>query len=54
LAVVEAFLAAHPGWALEDAAAFLPAFAVKRGCLWLHPGESEYDGFFAARLVRRP
>lgn len=51
--VVEAFLADHPGWGLEDASAFLPAFAVKRGCLWLHPGESDYDGFFAARLVRR-
>jgi 16S rRNA (cytosine967-C5)-methyltransferase len=51
--VVEAFLAAHPDWRLEDASAFLPAFAVKRGCLWLHPGESDYDGFFAARLVRR-
>jgi 16S rRNA (cytosine967-C5)-methyltransferase len=51
--VVEAFLASHPGWSLDDASAFLPAFAVKRGCLWLHPGESEYDGFFAARLVRR-
>ena len=53
LDVVQAFLKAHPEWALEDAAAFLPPFAVKRGCLWLHPGESEYDGFFAARLVRK-
>jgi len=53
LEVVEAFLASHPLWRLEDASAFLPAFAVKRKCLWLHPGESEYDGFFAARLVRR-
>jgi 16S rRNA (cytosine967-C5)-methyltransferase len=53
LEVVEAFLASHPDWRLEDASAYLPAFAIKRGCLWLHPGESEYDGFFAARLVRR-
>lgn len=53
LEVVDGFLAAHPDWRLEDAAAYLPAFAVKRRCLWLHPGESEYDGFFAARLVRR-
>ncbi|MBW8886905.1 MAG: hypothetical protein JF616_04015 [Fibrobacteres bacterium] len=53
LEVVEAFLAAHPDWRLDDASAYLPAFAIKRGCLWLHPGESEYDGFFAARLVRR-
>ena len=39
--------------AVEDAAAFLPAFAVESGFLWLYPGESDYDGFFAARLVRR-
>ncbi len=50
--VVEAFLAEHPDWRLADAKAFLPAFAVKRGCLWMHPGETEYDGFFAARLER--
>lgn len=50
--VVEGFLAAHPDWRLADARDFLPAFAVKRGCLWLHPGESGYDGFFAARLER--
>lgn len=48
--VVEKFLAAHPGWETEDAAASLPEWAVKRRFLWLHPGESEYDGFFAARL----
>ena len=54
LEVVRAFLAAHPGWKLEDAGAFLPSFAIKQGCLWLHPGESEYDGFFAARLVNWP
>lgn len=52
LDVVRAFLKDHPGWKLADAGAFLPAFAVKQGCLWLHPGESEYDGFFAARLVQ--
>lgn len=51
--VVAAFLAARPEWAVEDAAAFLPAFAVRSGFLWLHPGESDYDGFFAARLVRK-
>lgn len=50
--VVEAFLAEHPDWRLADAKDFLPAFAVKRGCLWMHPGETEYDGFFAARLER--
>lgn len=50
--VVRAFLADHPDWSVEDAGAWLPAWAVKEGFLWLHPGESEYDGFFAARLVR--
>ena len=50
--VVEAFLARHREWRLADAGERLPAWAVKRGCLWLHPGESEYDGFFAARLER--
>lgn len=51
--VVKTFLAMHPDWALVDAAEHLPAWAVKRGFLWLHPGESEYDGFFAARLERK-
>ncbi len=50
--VVRAFLAEHPDWKLDPASGFLPAWAVKQECLWLHPGESEYDGFFAARLVR--
>jgi 16S rRNA (cytosine967-C5)-methyltransferase len=52
IAVVDAFLAGHADWRLADAKDFLPAFAVKRGCLWLHPGETGYDGFFAARLER--
>lgn len=51
--VVLAFLASRPDWSWEDAGKFLPAFAVKGGFLWLYPGESEYDGFFAARLVRK-
>lgn len=51
--VVAAFLAAHPDWHVEDAADSLPAWAVKEKFLWLHPGETEYDGFFAARLARK-
>jgi 16S rRNA (cytosine967-C5)-methyltransferase len=51
--VVEDFLSAHPEWKLDDAAGYLPAWAVKEKFLWLHPGETEYDGFFAARLSRR-
>ncbi len=50
--VVDGFLSRHEDWRVEDAAALLPAWAVKRKYLWLHPGESEYDGFFAARLVQ--
>jgi 16S rRNA (cytosine967-C5)-methyltransferase len=50
--VVQAFLADHADWRLDDAKGYLPAFAVKRRCLWMYPGETEYDGFFAARLVR--
>ncbi|MEO7425575.1 MAG: transcription antitermination factor NusB [Fibrobacteria bacterium] len=51
--VVAAFLAGHPDWEVDDAAAYLPAWAVKKKFLWLHPGETEYDGFFAARLIRK-
>lgn len=51
--VVRTFLAKHPDWRLVDAGEHLPAWAVKQGFLWLHPGESEYDGFFAARLERK-
>ena len=50
--VIRAFLEEHPGWGVEDASSRLPAWAVKEGFLWLHPGESEYDGFFGARLIR--
>ena len=52
--VVEIFLKSHPDWRVEDAGGFLPAWAVKKKFLWLHPGETEYDGFFAARLVQNP
>jgi 16S rRNA (cytosine967-C5)-methyltransferase len=51
--VVAAFLAAHPAWQVVDAGSRLPSWAVKEGFLWLFPGETEYDGFFAARLERK-
>ncbi len=51
--VIGAFLKANEDWTLFDAAENLPAFAVKNGFLWLHPGESDYDGFFGACLVRK-
>ena len=50
--VVEDFLARHPEFQLADAGESVPAELRKRGCLWVYPGESEYDGFFAAVLVR--
>ncbi len=51
--VIHAFLKTHEDWTLLDAAENLPVFAVKNGFLWLHPGESDYDGFFGACLVRK-
>ncbi|MDB5104245.1 MAG: sun protein [Fibrobacteres bacterium] len=52
-AVVGAFLNSHPDWQIDDARDRLPAWAVKKRFLWLHPGETGYDGFFAARLSRK-
>ncbi len=52
LDVVEDFLARHPEFKLADAGESVPSELRKRGCLWVYPGESEYDGFFAAALVR--
>jgi 16S rRNA (cytosine967-C5)-methyltransferase len=51
--VVRAFLAAHPGFRLEDAGGAVPAALCREGCLRVWPGETEYDGFFAAVLIRR-
>ncbi len=50
--VVQAFLKSHAEWILEDAAKYLPAIWVKHKCLHLYPGESHFDGFFAARLTK--
>ena len=50
--VIAAFLKDHKNWCLVDAGEFLPPWTVKKKFLWLHPGESDYDGFFAARLER--
>lgn len=50
--VIDAFLKDHKNWCLVDAGDSLPTWAIKRKYLWLHPGESEYDGFFAARLEK--
>ncbi len=53
LQVIRHFLSQSPQWRLDDAAQYLPGHLVRKGCLWIFPGESDYDGFFAARLVRR-
>ncbi len=53
IAVVNAFLSQAPQWRLDNAAGYLPANLVRGGCLWIFPGETDYDGFFGARLVRR-
>ncbi len=50
LDIVKRFLKKNPQWELQDAASYIPPQLVREGCLWVFPGESEYDGFFAARL----
>lgn len=54
--VVDAFLARHPGWEVEDARRFLPAAAAElvdaRGALRTAPDVGGLDGFFAVRLGR--
>lgn len=50
--VVAAFLAGHGGFRLDDASDRIPQRLVRDRCLHLYPGETDYDGFFAAALVR--
>lgn len=50
--VVRAFLAEHPDFRLRDASGIVPASLCREGCLRAWPGETEYDGFFAAALER--
>lgn len=55
--VVESFVERRPDFALEDAAAFLPAAAramTARGYLLALPHRHDTEGFFAARLRRLP
>jgi 16S rRNA (cytosine967-C5)-methyltransferase len=52
LEVVEDFLVRHSEFRLADSGENVPVELRKHGCLWVYPGESEYDGFFAAALVR--
>lgn len=50
--VIQAFLAAHPGWTIEPAAAHSPvaAFATASGWVKVWPHQHDMDGFFMVRL----
>jgi 16S rRNA (cytosine967-C5)-methyltransferase len=48
--LVGAFLKQNPTWRLVPAETWLPSSWTKKGCLWSYPGETEWDGFFAAAL----
>lgn len=50
--VVRAFLAAHPEFRLADAGGTVPGPLLRDGFLRVWPGETDYDGFFAAALER--
>lgn len=50
--VIAAFLRDAPEFSLDDAAGVLPKELLRQGCLHLYPGETDYDGFFAAALQR--
>jgi len=49
---VDAFLASHPGFTLEDASGYVSPLAVTDGCVFLTPHRHGTDGAFAARLRR--
>ncbi|HAP00074.1 MAG TPA: hypothetical protein DCQ83_08535, partial [Fibrobacteres bacterium] len=48
--VIRDFLARHPEFSLAEARSDIPESLCKQGCLWVYPGETDYDGFFAAAL----
>ena len=50
--VVRGFLAAHPEFKRAPVDGAVPAALCREGSLHVWPGETEYDGFFAAALVR--
>src|SRR5690606_829717 len=51
--VVRAFLAARPDFRLVTADAAVPAPLCRDGFLRVWPGETDYDGFFAAVVERQ-
>lgn len=50
--VVRAFLAARPDFKIAPAGDLVPASLCREGFLRVWPGETDYDGFFAAALVK--
>ena len=50
--VVQAFLARHPEFRIDAAEDLVPGELCREGCLRVWPGETEYDGFFAAAIER--
>ncbi len=50
--VVRAFLAAHPDFRVVPAETSVPADLCRDGYLRVWPGETDYDGFFAAAITR--
>jgi 16S rRNA (cytosine967-C5)-methyltransferase len=50
--VIRDFLARHPEFSLVPPGELVPAALRKKDCLWVYPGETEYDGFFGAALVK--
>ncbi len=52
--VVSRFLESEKGknFKLAEIDPHIPTALIKKGCLWVYPGETEYDGFFAATLAK--
>jgi len=50
--VVRDFLAAHPDFKAVDGAGLVPAALCRDGFLRVWPGETDYDGFFAAAIIK--
>jgi len=50
--VINSFLEEHRNYRLDDASRYIPEKYVRLGCLNLFPGDTEFDGFFCARLIK--
>jgi 16S rRNA (cytosine967-C5)-methyltransferase len=49
---VDTFLKRHSGFRVEATEAASERFLDARGCLWVRPQDSGFDGAFAARMRR--